>query len=386
MSSAEIITIGTELLLGDIVDTNARFLAQSLRDAGIDLFRKTTVGDNPRRIAQVITEALSRCDIIITTGGLGPTIDDPTREAVALAVGVDLEFQPALWEQIKSRFQRLGRIPTENNRRQAYIPKGAVAYENPVGTAPIFIYERESQVIISLPGVPSEMKYLMLNTILPFLNEHYHVNEVIKTRVVHTVGVGESQIDDLISDLERLANPTVGLAAHSGQVDVRITAKGHSEVEVISLIQPIEDQLRMRLGDWIYGADEDSLEQVSLQAIALNNWTLTVLEAGLGGNIIRRLASTQGPFIGGQFITNLPSLDELQKLTDAYRQSLHADVGLGVAQLSQFDYQEIISVLITPLESKKFSRRHAGPPEYLPVWAFNQSMDLIRRISHDNHS
>ncbi len=386
MPSAEIITIGTELLLGDILDTNARFLAQSLRDAGIDLFRKTTVGDNPKRIAQVITEALSRCDILITTGGLGPTVDDPTREAVALAIGVDLEFQPALWEQIKTRFQRLGRIPTENNRRQAYIPKGAVAIENPVGTAPIFIFEKNSQVIISLPGVPSEMKYLMLHTVLPYLRQHYKINGVIKTRVIHTVGVGESQLDDLIGDLERLHNPTVGLAAHAGQVDVRITAKGVSEVEVNSLIHPIEDQLQERLGEWIYGTDGDSLEQVSLQIIAQNKWTLVVLEAGLGGNVIRRLASTQGPFIGGQVLTALHTEDELQQLTDAYCQSQHADVGLGIMLLPHADQQELLSILITPLERKKILRRYAGPPEYLPNWAFNQSMDLIRRITHDNHS
>ena len=139
MSSAEIITIGTELLLGEIDDTNATYIARELRDVGIDLYRKTTVGDNARRIAQTIQEALQRTDIIITTGGLGPTVDDPTREAVALAVGVETEFRPELWEQIQNRFQRFGRKPTENNKRQAYVPKGAIPVENPVGTAPSFI-------------------------------------------------------------------------------------------------------------------------------------------------------------------------------------------------------------------------------------------------------
>lgn len=138
MPSAEIITIGTELLLGEIVDTNARFLARCLRDAGIDLYRTTTVGDNINRIAQAIQQSMERCEIIITTGGLGPTVDDPTRDAVALALGVDSVFHPELWDQIGKRFQRLGRLPTKNNRRQAYIPKGAQWLENPVGTAPIF--------------------------------------------------------------------------------------------------------------------------------------------------------------------------------------------------------------------------------------------------------
>jgi nicotinamide-nucleotide amidase len=160
MPTAEIITIGTEILLGEILDTNAQYLARALRDAGVDLYRKTTVGDNTRRIAQAIQQAQERCDIVITTGGLGPTVDDPTREAVALAVGVETEFRPELWEQIESRFRRFNRQPTENNKRQAYVPRGALAVENPVGTAPAFIVENGEQAIISLPGVPSEMKYL----------------------------------------------------------------------------------------------------------------------------------------------------------------------------------------------------------------------------------
>ncbi len=127
MPSAEIITIGTEILLGEIVDTNAQFVARALRDAGIDLYRKTTVGDNPRRIAQAVQQSLDRCEIIITTGGLGPTVDDPTREALALALGVELEYHPELWDQIVARFQRFNREPTENNRRQAYIPQGAIS-------------------------------------------------------------------------------------------------------------------------------------------------------------------------------------------------------------------------------------------------------------------
>src|SRR4030042_5061373 len=146
MPVAEIITIGTEILLGEIIDTNAQFIARKLRDAGIDLYRKTTVGDNTHRIAQAIQQSLERCDIVLTTGGLGPTVDDPTREAVALALGVELEYREDLWEQIQARFQRFGRQPTENNRRQAYIPKGAIAIENPVGTAPIFIVELGKQV------------------------------------------------------------------------------------------------------------------------------------------------------------------------------------------------------------------------------------------------
>ena len=204
MPTAEIITIGTELLLGETVDTNTRYIARALRDEGINLFRTSTIGDNAERIAEIISEGMQRAEIIITTGGLGPTIDDPTREAVALTLGVKTEFKAELWEQIQERFQRYGRTPTENNKRQAFIPKGAVPIENPVGTAPAFIGETEKHAIISLPGVPREMEYLMQNQVLPYLRERYKLSGVIKARVLHTSGVGESQIDERIGDLEQL--------------------------------------------------------------------------------------------------------------------------------------------------------------------------------------
>src|SRR5574341_821087 len=206
MPCAEIITIGTEILLGEIIDTNTAFLARALRDAGIDLYRKTTVGDNVGRIAQAIQQSLERCDIILTTGGLGPTVDDPTREAVALAFEVDTEFRPELWEQIKERFRRYNRELTENNKRQAYVPHGATVIDNPVGTAPAFVVERNERVVISLPVGQREMEYLVTHAVVPFLSQRFQLKGMIKTRTIHTAGVGESQIDDLIGDLETLSN------------------------------------------------------------------------------------------------------------------------------------------------------------------------------------
>ncbi|HSB65369.1 MAG TPA: CinA family nicotinamide mononucleotide deamidase-related protein [Anaerolineales bacterium] len=384
MPSAEIITIGTELLLGEIVDTNTSYIARKLRDSGIDLFRTTSVGDNVDRIAEVIQQSLERCEIVITTGGLGPTVDDPTREAVAEALGIGSEFRPELWEQIQARFARLGRAPTENNRRQAYIPQGALAFENPVGTAPIFVVEHQSKMIISLPGVPSEMEYLMTHTIIPFLQKQYNLRTVIKARVVHTVGAGESQIDDRIQDLERLTNPTVGLAAHSGQVDVRITVKADNDIVADQLIHPVETTLRSRLGDWIYGVDQETLEEVSLRSLTQNKWTLTVLEAGLGGYMVCRLAGAKGPFLAGHVLVGTPDADELHKLTQDFRQLHHADVGLGVAIIPVQNSVNVLSELITPHETQKLNRLYGGPPEYASYWAFNQSLDLIRRITHDN--
>jgi competence/damage-inducible protein CinA-like protein len=380
MARAEIIIIGTEILLGDIIDTNAAFLARALRNAGIDLYRKTTVGDNVRRIAQAIQNSLERCDIVLTTGGLGPTVDDPTREAVALAFGVDTEFRPELWEQIQERFKRYNRQPTENNRRQAYVPRGATPIENPVGTAPAFVVEQDGRVVISLPGVPREMEYLVTHAVLPYLSSRFQLKGIIKTRTIHTAGVGESQIDDLIGDLETLSNPTVGLAAHSGQVDVRITAKADSEAEVDKLIRPIEEAIRQRLGDWVYGADQETLEETALRNLIDKGWRLVVVEAGLGGNLIRRLASSQGAFLGGEVLTQTPTPEELFTLTEAYRQRQTAEVGLGVVIQPAGERQDVHLVLLTPQGKQQFFHPYGGAPENAPRWALHHSLDLIRNL------
>ncbi len=380
MPSAEIITIGTEILLGEILDTNAQFLARSLRDVGIDLYRKTTVGDNPQRIAQAIQYAMQSCDIILTTGGLGPTVDDPTREAVALAMGVKTEFHPELWEQIQARFRRFNRQPTENNRRQAYIPHGAIPVENPVGTAPAFLYEGGRATVISLPGVPREMEYLIENAILPYLRQKFNLQGIIKARNIHTAGAGESLIDNLIGDLEKLSNPTVGLAAHSGQVDVRITAKANSEAEADALIQPVEDLVRQRLNEWVYGADEESLETIALRAVTRQGWTLAVVEAGLVGNLIRRLAEAGEGFLGGELIPNISAPEDLQTAVETYRQWRKADVGLGVTVVPSGEKQEVLIILITPNEIRQFARPYGGPPEYASRWALHHSLDILRRI------
>ena len=381
MPCAEIITIGTEILLGEILDTNSRFLARTLRDVGIDLYRKTTVGDNQQRIAQAVLNAMEVSDIIITTGGLGPTVDDPTREAIALAMGVETEFRPELWEQIQERFRRFGREPTENNMRQAYIPHGAIAVENQVGTAPSFIIETERNLVIALPGVPREMEYLMKNEVIPYLRKRFNLQGIIKARIIRTAGVGESQIDSLIGDLETLSNPTVGLSAHTGQVDVRITAKAESESQADILIQKVEEEVRQRLGDWVYGVDQDSLEEVALKTVAERGWDLVVVEAGLGGEMTRRLAKIgSSVFQGGEVLTAQPSSEELLACTRTYQHNRKADVGLGVAIYPGDKKQDFTMVLITPQETQQLTSSYGGPPQYVSRWVLNHSLNLIRKL------
>lgn len=388
MPVAEIITIGTEILLGEIVDTNSQFIACKLREAGIDLYRKTTVGDNPGRIADAIREAFQRCDIIITTGGLGPTVDDPTREAVAQTLGLQLEFHPELWDQIQNRFKRFGRPATANNRRQAYVPAGAIIVENPVGTAPAFIVTKGKVSIVALPGVPREMEYLLENKVLPLLISQHQASGVIKARTLHTVGAGESQIDDLIGDLEELRNPTVGLAAHTGQVDVRITAKAASVEEADRMISQVETEVRNRLGEWIYGADQDSLEEIALEALAHRGWTLAIIEVGTNGELStrlssleRRLTSTGEPLMhpGEVLLAAMPT-DEFTSFIRAFRQKNAVDVCLGVAIQPEQDRQEIQLALITPQNELHRTRPYGGPPSYASRWAIHHSLDLLRRL------
>jgi nicotinamide-nucleotide amidase len=388
MPIAEIITIGTEILLGEIVDTNARYIARALRDVGIDLYRKTTVGDNSHRIAQAIQQAMQKSDIILTTGGLGPTVDDPTRQAVAQALETELEFREELWEQIRSRFKRFGRMPTENNKRQAFIPFGAQAIENQVGTAPAFYIEKGGVLIISLPGVPREMEFLMEKEVLPRLIAWYNLTGLIKARLLHTVGAGESQIDDLIGDLETLSNPTVGLAAHSGQVDVRITAKASSEAEADRMIQAVEEQIRLRLGEWIYGADTETLEEAALKSLDRRGWTLVVVEYGIGGRLIKRLSENnaaipqrlQALIKGGELINSLENPNELGHLVTEYRDRKKADCGLGAAVFYGDEKQEIQLVLETPIGEKNFAYPFGGPPEYAARYAIHNSLDILRRL------
>ena len=268
MPSAEIIAIGTELVLGQTQDTNISKIAETLNSIGFDIFRASIVGDNKARIADEIIKSASRSDIIITTGGLGPTVDDPTREAVADAFKVSLEYHPELWQEIVERFQSFGRQPTENNKKQAYIPDGANPIHNPIGTAPAFYIQDESTVFISLPGVPHEMQYLLENDVVPLLKKIFRLKQSIFSRIVHTASIGESQLDEIIGEMEMYVNPTVGLAAYPGRVDIRITAKAESEKIAQEMIEPIENEIKQRLGIKVYGTDSTSLPEAVHQILS----------------------------------------------------------------------------------------------------------------------
>ncbi|MYD09537.1 MAG: CinA family nicotinamide mononucleotide deamidase-related protein [Chloroflexi bacterium] len=281
--NAEIIAIGTELLLGEITDTNSVFLARQLRDIGVNVFFMTTVGDNLGRIKGAISDALDRAEIVITTGGLGPTVDDMTRQAVAEALGRPLQFHQSLYDEIAERFRGFGSKMTENNRQQAYLPAGAILIENPVGTAPSFIVESDRGVVISVPGVPREMKYLITESAIPYLLRKYELG-VILARILRTAGIGESSLDDQIgSDILSETNPSVGLAAHHGSVDIRVTAKADSKANATRLLDQMQTRLEARIGEHIFGVDDAVLEDVVWRHIEERGLRVHVTEAGLPG-------------------------------------------------------------------------------------------------------
>jgi competence/damage-inducible protein CinA-like protein len=378
MAEAEIIAIGTELLLGEIQDSNSRFIATRLREAGIDLHRITIVGDNIRRISQVIRESLTRVDMVITCGGLGPTIDDPTREAVALAMDAPLEFSTMLWEQITARFQRMNRKITENNRRQAFIPQGSVPVENPVGTAPCFILTKNGKTITSLPGVPHEMEYLFVQKILPQLIRTIQNPSFIKKTVLHVSGMGESVIDDLIEDLEKLSNPTVGLAAHFGQIDVRITAKAETENQADQMLQEIAAIIKEKLGDYIYGVDDVLLVDVVKDELAKSKKNLVVREYNLHGELGKNFKKTNFTEFEDENIDLPLSFDELIKEIKA--QIIHKNQALAGVSLIQVASTRHLAMVLK-FDHNIFSEERIFGDLDSPLfpWAYNIILDFLRK-------
>lgn len=292
--NAEIIAVGTELLLGQIVNTNAQFLSQELAALGIGLYCQTVVGDNPARLTEAVRQALQRAEVIILTGGLGPTADDLTRETVAEAMGRPLQFDEQIWQVISARMQRFGRQIPENNKRQATVPAGATSLPNPNGTAPGIAIEADGQLVVLLPGPPREMQPMFLAEVRPRLVQMTGQG-VILSRSLRVIGVGESALDELISDLVAAqSNPTIALYAKLGEVEVRITAKAKEEPDARALIAPIEVEIRQRLGQAVYGVDQETLAGALGRLLVSRGWKLALAESCTGGLIGSMITAVPG--------------------------------------------------------------------------------------------
>ena len=305
--NAELVSIGSELLLGHIVDSNAAFLARELNTLGVGVRYKSVVGDNRERMHEVLARAFDRSDIVITSGGLGPTEDDLTRELVAEVAGVALEFQQDQYDHIEQLFAGIGRVMTENNARQAYVPAGAEIIPNPNGTAPSFVVVGATgHRIFCLPGVPRELEWLMLHEVVPRVRT-LTGGGTIKSRTLHICGMGESRVDMQVGDLLRDAeNPTLGILAHQFITDLRITARGTDEADADVRIAEMEADLRQRFGKQIFGVDADTLESVVGGLLTEYGATIAVAETVTGGAIARRLVSAGHPCFVGAAIVPTP--------------------------------------------------------------------------------
>jgi nicotinamide-nucleotide amidase len=349
---AEVIAIGSELLLGQIVDTNSSYIAKCLAENGIELVLTTTVGDDLQRMKEIIREAINRSQIVITTGGIGPTEDDLTREAIAEVTQRPLTFQPHLMEQIETLFKKRGFRMAKSNRKQAYIPKGAIPIENPKGTAPGFIVETLDGAIISIPGVPFEMEYLMENTVIPYLRKRFDIrHQVIQFKVLRACGLGESAIGLQIKDLmKESTNPSIGTLASMGDIRIRITAKAENPEEASNLIQNMEKEIRNRLGILIYGVDNETLHGNVARELESLDFTLSVVETFTGGMISQKLSSTdsnsfirgtvlpsensQRAFLGLSSVEFNSLKEDSRRLTDSFvkqsRNEFKTDLGLAI--------------------------------------------------------
>jgi nicotinamide-nucleotide amidase len=295
MTRAEIISVGTEHLLGQIVDTNATYLCTVLADAGVAVYFRSTVGDNVRRVQDVFLHALSRTDLILSTGGLGPTDDDLTVAAVAEALGLPMERNEEAWAHVQEFFRKRQRPLSSQQEKQAMLPRGARMIPNPRGSAPGVIIEHTDKTLIFTPGVPREMKGMVDDHVVPYLRARGLAgHEVIRSRLLRITGLGESAVEDRLRDLMRSSvNPTIAPYAHTGECHVRITARGIGTT-ADPLLDQAESAIRERLGGAVYAIGDTTLAQVVAQALGAGNTSVAVAESCTGGLLSHRLTLTPG--------------------------------------------------------------------------------------------
>ena len=413
--TAEIICIGTELLLGDILNTNCQYLAQELANLGIPHYYQTVVGDNLKRIHHVLEVAAARSSILIFTGGLGPTPDDLTTEAIASFFQTPLEEKPEIIASIKAKFNYMGRKMTENNHKQALIPLGAKILPNPTGTAPGIIwqlpYSNKTLTLLTFPGVPSEMQRMWQETAVPFLKSQGWGQNIIYSQMLRFRGIGESALATKVNHLFSLANPTVAPYASSGEVRLRISAKATSKTEAMALIEPVAEEIKNIAGLDYFGKDEDTLETVVGKILCDRQQTVAVAESCTGGGLGAIFTAVPGSsvyFLGGiiaysnQVKMTLLSVEQetltqwgavshpvAQKMATGVKQKLKADWGISITGIAGPDggtESKPVGLVYLGLASpdgkvKSFEYRFGKDRErslirYLSSY---QALDLLRR-------
>ena len=361
--NCEVLAIGTELLLGQVVDTNSSWIGEQLALAGIDCLYQAKVGDNPDRIRTALREAVDRSDAVIVCGGLGPTQDDITRDVIAEVMGVELVRDPAIEARIRAMFGSRGRDMPANNLRQADVPVGATVMAQQPGTAPGLICPVGDKVVYAVPGVPYEMKEMVAGSVIPDLARRAGVSAVIRSRTLRTWGHSESGIaevlHDRITELDELGNPTLAfLASGIEGLKVRITAKADTDAAALAVLDAEEEILLPLLGDWVFGRDDESMEVVVLQLLRDRGLTLAVAESLTGGLICSRLTDAPGTsdVLKGGVVSyfsevkydlldvpdgaDVVTLATAKDMAQGVRKLLGADVGISATGVAGPDEQE----------------------------------------------
>jgi nicotinamide-nucleotide amidase len=400
----EILAIGTELLLGQIVNSNATRIGERLADAGLDHFQQTVVGDNEARIVAAIDAACSRADALIITGGLGPTKDDLTREAIARAAGVELVFDSDQADRLRERWTSSGRIMPESNLQQAERPFGSELISNPKGTAPGIRLRIADTWVFALPGVPAEMIPMLEDSVIPFLGAND--DSAVVSRLLRTWGESESAIGEHLGDLyDASTNPTIAFLASGGEIKIRITAKAATRGEALVLIAPIEETIRERLGKRIFGADDDTVEVVILRMLEERGWTLGTAESATGGLVAGRITSVPGASrvfrgsivsyatevkmslleVPGDLVAEHGVVSEpvAVAMANGARERLAADVIVAVTGSAGPDPQErpvgtVVISVVTPESSTVRTLDLPGDRERVRTFASTAALQLLR--------
>jgi competence/damage-inducible protein CinA-like protein len=397
----ETIAVGTELLLGQVVNSNVAFIGQTLADRGLDSHFQQTVGDNLERISAAISLALERADAVIITGGIGPTRDDITREAVCAATGLEMVFDEGYAEQLRTWWESRGRTMPESNIRQAWHPAGALLMPNPRGTAPGLELDYEGTKIFCLPGVPAEMEYLMLAEVMPRLTGDTE-KEVLVSRVIRTWGRPESEVGELLDDLFTSSqNPSIAFLASNSEIKVRISAKAPTIAEANSLIEPMSLVVQERLGDSVFGIDDDTIERVLLRLLSERGYTIGTAESMTGGMVSTRLTDQPGAsevvrgglfayvpeikakLLGVSDIERVVNEETAIEMAEGARAVLGVDVAVSVTGSAGPEPLErpvgtVVIGVVTPEGARSRELRYSGGRERIRVFATTAALQLTR--------
>ncbi|HJU81845.1 MAG TPA: competence/damage-inducible protein A [Acidimicrobiia bacterium] len=397
----EIVAVGTELLLGQITNRNAATIGAALAEAGFDVHHSVIVGDNLQRLATVLTTAVARSDAVIVTGGIGPTQDDLTREAICQAFGLEMKFSEEYAAALRTRWESLGREMPESNYRQAQYPEGAEMLPNPKGTAPGLALVIENTPIFVLPGVPEEMTYLLQREVVPRLLARRGEDSVVHSRVLRSWGRSEAQVGQLLDDLYRgKSNPSIAFLASAGEIKVRITAKAKDRETAEAMIEPVDAEVRRRLGNSVFGRDDETVGAIIARDLMERGWTIGTAESATGGLVAAELSSLPGSsaYFRGSVVAYVPDLKESLLGIDVdtqvseetallmalgARKALSVDVAIAVVGSAGPDPLEqpvgtMIVAIATPEGEQAHTLRLPGDRERIRVYATTGALHLAR--------